>query len=56
MQLSANGRRVLVTGGSQDLGYATALAYAEAGADVAIVARRAGPLEQARAEIARRAR
>ena len=35
-----SGRVVLVTGGSQGLGKATALALAQAGADVAVVARR----------------
>lgn len=52
MQLSAEGRTVVITGGSQGLGLATATAYAKAGANVAILARRAGPLEQARAAIA----
>lgn len=52
MKLSAEGRNVVVTGGSQGLGLATARAYAQAGANVAILARRAGPLEQARAAIA----
>ena len=39
MKLSADGRVVLITGGSQGLGLATALAYKEAGAHVAILAR-----------------
>ncbi len=52
MRLSAEGRNVLITGGSQGLGLATALAYAKAGANVAILARRPGQLEQARAQIA----
>lgn len=52
MQLSAEGRTVVITGGSQGLGLATATAYARAGANVAILARRAEPLEQARASIA----
>ncbi|MEN9313785.1 MAG: hypothetical protein RIS35_178 [Pseudomonadota bacterium] len=52
MQLSAAGRTVVITGGSQGLGLATATAYARAGANVAILARRAEPLEQARAAIA----
>lgn len=52
MQLSAAGRTVVITGGSQGLGLATATAYAQAGANVAILARRAEPLEQARASIA----
>jgi NAD(P)-dependent dehydrogenase (short-subunit alcohol dehydrogenase family) len=52
MKLSAEGRTVLITGGSQGLGLATARAFAQAGADVAIVARRAEPLEAARADLA----
>ena len=52
MKLSAEGRNVVITGGSQGLGLATALAYAQAGANVALIARRAEPLEQARAAIA----
>jgi NAD(P)-dependent dehydrogenase (short-subunit alcohol dehydrogenase family) len=48
MKLSAEGRNVVITGGSQGLGLATALAYAQAGANVALIARRAEPLEQAR--------
>ncbi len=52
MNLSAAGRVVAITGGSQGLGLATALAYARAGADIAILARRAEPLEQARARLA----
>ena len=52
MKLSAEGRNVVITGGSQGLGLATALAYAKAGANVAILARRAEPLELARAQIA----
>jgi 3-oxoacyl-[acyl-carrier protein] reductase len=51
MKLSAEGRNVVVTGGSQGLGLATARAYAQAGANVAILARRAEPLEQAREAI-----
>lgn len=48
MRLSAQGRNVLITGGSQGLGFATAKSYVEAGANVAILARRAQPLEEAR--------
>jgi NAD(P)-dependent dehydrogenase (short-subunit alcohol dehydrogenase family) len=53
MRLSAEGRTVLITGGSQGLGFATAKCYAEAGANVAILARRAQPLEDARAVLSR---
>lgn len=53
MRLTAEGRCVVVTGGSQGLGLATAKAFAAAGADVALLARRAEPLEQARAEISK---
>jgi NAD(P)-dependent dehydrogenase (short-subunit alcohol dehydrogenase family) len=55
MQLSAAGRNVVITGGSQGLGLATARCYAQAGANVAILARRAQPLEEARADLARSA-
>jgi len=47
MQLSLEGRRALVTGGSRGLGLAMARAFTGAGARVAIVAREAGPLEEA---------
>src|SRR6266498_1936145 len=43
------GRTVLITGASQGLGRAIALACALEGADLLLVARRAGPLEEARA-------
>lgn len=51
MKQSVEGRVVAVTGGSQGLGLATARAYAEAGADVVILARRASQLDEARAKI-----
>jgi 3-oxoacyl-[acyl-carrier protein] reductase len=53
MKLSAEGRNVVITGGSQGLGLATAKCYVEAGANVAILARRAQPLEEARAVLSR---
>ena len=38
MKLSVEGRNVIITGGSEGLGLATALAYAKAGANVATAA------------------
>lgn len=52
MQIKLTGRTAIVTGGSRGLGLATAAKLSECGAEVAIVARRADVLEQARAEIA----
>src|SRR6266536_2518247 len=48
---SAMGRTALVTGASQGLGRAVALACAFEGADLLLVARRAGPLERVRTEV-----
>jgi uncharacterized protein len=42
---------VVVTGGSDGIGYALARRFAGAGSDVMLIARRAGPLEQAAAAI-----
>lgn len=52
MEIKLTGRKALVTGGSKGLGLAIARTFAEAGADVAIMARREGPLEEAAAAIA----
>ena len=52
MQMRMNGRNALVTGGSLGIGRAIAKHFASAGANVAIVARKQGPLDEAKAEIA----
>ncbi|MEU4230308.1 SDR family NAD(P)-dependent oxidoreductase [Nonomuraea sp. NPDC026600] len=46
-----SGKQALVTGASKGIGRAIALAYAEAGADVALVARSADPLAEVAKEI-----
>jgi 3-oxoacyl-[acyl-carrier protein] reductase len=53
MELRMNGRNALITGGSQGIGRAIARNFAGAGANVAIVARNQGGLDEARAEIAK---
>lgn len=55
MQINLSGRTALITGGSRGLGLATAMRFAESGADVAILARRPDVLEEARRSIAQRA-
>jgi len=52
MDLQLEGKRAIVTGGSRGIGKAVARALASEGADVALVARSAGPLEEAAAELA----
>jgi NAD(P)-dependent dehydrogenase (short-subunit alcohol dehydrogenase family) len=51
MEIDLRGKKFLVTGGSSGIGLAIARLAREAGAQVAIVARRAGPLEEAAASI-----
>ncbi|MCX7931363.1 MAG: SDR family oxidoreductase [Rhodovarius sp.] len=51
MQIRLDGRAALITGGSKGLGLAMALAFAEAGGHVALVARGAEALEAAAARL-----
>jgi 7-alpha-hydroxysteroid dehydrogenase len=50
------GKAAIVTGAGRGIGRATAIAFAEAGADVAVAARRASTLEEVKAEIEKRGR
>ena len=52
MDLQLNGKKAIVTGGSEGIGKAIALGLAQEGVDVAICARRKEPLEAAAKEIA----
>ncbi len=54
MDLGIRGRRALVCGGSKGLGRGSAEALAEAGVEIVLNARSAGPLSQAAAEMADR--
>lgn len=51
MDLKLTGKRALITGGSKGIGLATAQALAAEGAEVTLVARTAGPLQEAAAII-----
>ncbi len=51
MDLGLAGRNVVITGGSKGIGRATALAFADEGANVAICARSEGPLESTAKEL-----
>jgi len=53
IEMRMDGRCALITGGSQGIGFAAAMNFMRAGASVAIAARRADVLEQARQAIAR---
>jgi 3-oxoacyl-[acyl-carrier protein] reductase len=53
LDLQLNGRRALINGGSQGIGYAIAHTLAEEGAFIAIVARREPALSNAKATITR---
>jgi 3-oxoacyl-[acyl-carrier protein] reductase len=54
MQITLKGRKALVTGGSLGIGFAIARQFADAGADVAIMARRRDPLDEAATAIGAR--
>jgi NAD(P)-dependent dehydrogenase (short-subunit alcohol dehydrogenase family) len=51
MDIKLTGRKALITGGSKGLGLAIARTFAQGGADVAVMARGRGPLDEAAAAI-----
>ena len=51
MEVRLDGKKALITGGSEGLGKAMAMKFADSGADVAILARRVDVLNAARGEI-----
>lgn len=53
MEISLKGRSAVITGGSKGLGLAMAKRFAQAGADVAILARGLAALDEAKADIAK---
>ena len=53
IEMRMDGRCALITGGSKGIGFAAATNFMRAGANVAIVARRADVLEEARAALAK---
>lgn len=52
IEMRMDGRRALITGGSQGIGFAAAMNFVRAGASVAIVARRPEVLEESRKKLA----
>lgn len=55
MEISLTGRSAMITGASKGLGFAMAQEFARSGANVALLARRADVLEEAKTEIERTA-